>query len=172
VVREFGTTEDIYAAAATPKGKVIVAGYARVSRVNRPVVARFGRTGRIDRAFGRRGREFIELPGADGGWISDIATAAGGKVIVGLTVDHFRGLDEFAVARLTRDGRLDDAFGTNGLTVGTFADGTSSSVEGLAVTAEGKILLAGGAGGDLGLARLTSEGELDSGFGGERDRDH
>jgi uncharacterized delta-60 repeat protein len=85
---------------------------------------------------------------------------------VGLTVDY-NGLDDFALVRLTRNGDLDDGFGTDGMTTGRFAEDRSSHTEGIAITADGGIVVAGGAAGDLGVARLTADGDLDSGFAGD-----
>ena len=69
--------------------------------------------------------------------------------------------EAFGLVRYQSDGTLDDTFDTDGKVLTEF--GTATSV---ALQDDGKIVVAGSAGGDLALARYTSNGALDVGFGG------
>lgn len=71
--------------------------------------------------------------------------------------------DDFAVARYSADGVLDDTFGEEGFTIVDF--GGTDRVNDVALDGEGNILLVGEADGEMGIARLTPEGDLDDGFG-------
>ena len=71
--------------------------------------------------------------------------------------------DDFAVARYSADGILDDTFGDGGFTVINF--GGTDRVNDVAVDAAGNIVLVGEAAGEMGVARLTPEGDLDEAFG-------
>ncbi|MEW4566332.1 hypothetical protein AB1L88_00550 [Tautonia sp. JC769] len=134
-----------------------------------------GRTlldGSIDLGFGRP-----DLPGrgtaaiADLAEIRDMAVDAGrGSVLVG-TVSR-GGNDDFVVLRFASDGQLDTGFGTAGMTVIPFDLGSNASdrAQGVAVQADGKILVVGAveqSGGqrDFGIARLLADGRLDPHFG-------
>jgi uncharacterized delta-60 repeat protein len=81
----------------------------------------------------------------------------------------FIGNLEFAVARCHADGSLDTSFGTGGKAVTPMSAG-ADSLYAVAIQADGKILLVGGAaasGGidDFALARYTTAGALDPTFG-------
>jgi uncharacterized delta-60 repeat protein len=78
----------------------------------------------------------------------------------------------FAVARLTANGNLDSSFGNGGKVVFGFdgATPTDDVVRALAIDPRGRILLAGAAGNEAAIARLTPTGALDPTFatGGKR----
>ncbi|HEY8142712.1 MAG TPA: Ig-like domain-containing protein [Kofleriaceae bacterium] len=71
--------------------------------------------------------------------------------------------DDFAVARYSQGGVLDDTFGTGGFAIVDF--GGTDRVNDVALDGAGNILLVGEAVGEMGIARLTPEGDPDSGFG-------
>src|SRR5207244_4753700 len=76
---------------------------------------------------------------------------------------------EFALARFNRNGTLDPSFGTAGEVTTSLGTSPNSVARGLAIQADGKILLAGfaGPGGsqEFALARYNPHGSLDSTFG-------
>ncbi len=84
-----------------------------------------------------------------------------GKIIVGGTPSP----GEMAVARYNTDGTLDTTFGIGGKVVVNF--GSHSFLRQLAIQSDGKLILAGEAltPAQFGLARLNSNGSLDSSFG-------
>src|SRR5690606_2795814 len=78
---------------------------------------------------------------------------------------------DFYVARFTADGELDTSFSFDGRTTVDF-DGGDDICTGLAVQPDGKIVIVGtsaphlGSNGDFAIARLNSDGTLDTaGFG-------
>jgi uncharacterized delta-60 repeat protein len=85
------------------------------------------------------------------------------------TTAHIIGNAKFALARLTSDGTLDATFGINGR-VRTDLTSRGDYAEGMAIQADGKIVVVGGAAsgpGKFGLARYNSDGTLDATFGGD-----
>ncbi|MGZ4252173.1 MAG: hypothetical protein ACXVR2_02760 [Solirubrobacteraceae bacterium] len=94
-----------------------------------------------------------------------VAVQPDGKIVVAGSAFASNGVDEdFAVARYNADGSLDDNFGAHGIT--TIDLGTENDfAKGLAIDSDGKIVLGGNAGEDVGLARLLPNGTLDITFG-------
>ena len=71
--------------------------------------------------------------------------------------------EDFMVARYTEDGLLDDTFGDGGKRVVDF--GGFEGAEDIAIDEAGNILLVGEVNHDMGVVRLTAEGDPDDGFG-------
>jgi len=143
-------------------GKIIVAGKSYFNYKEFYTVARYNTNGSIDTTFGSNGLVIINTQNYD--TVNDIAIDTNGKIIVA-------GGNTYAVLlRLNSNGSLDTTFGTNG-----FASFTSgfSSVYDVKVLSSGKILVAGydsytigtSYSGNYLLARLNSNGTLDSTFG-------
>lgn len=141
-------------------GKFIVLGdpptepsYASVVRLNPD--------GTLDTTFGDGGERRIEHAGAA------LAVDPEGRVVVaGLSQEG-----KFALHRLTPDGAIDQSFGAGGTASADFGTDTHGGVAvAVAVQPDGKLVAAGSvhkANEDRvwALARFTSEGVLDSGFG-------
>jgi uncharacterized delta-60 repeat protein len=104
----------------------------------------------------------------------------GGIVLAGLAGDPTTGQEVAVVARLTADGKADPTFGTDGVT--TFQVGPNTKLQGVVLQRDGRIVVVGTteptpngtgdvlgpiavSGGDLLVARLTSDGQLDPAFG-------
>lgn len=85
------------------------------------------------------------------------------------------GTSDFALARYLPDGILDPTFGTGGKTTTDFSGHSDYIYSRPAITADGKIVVAGGAGAmlpigntvdtDIGVARYLANGNIDSSFG-------
>jgi uncharacterized delta-60 repeat protein len=151
-------------------GKVIVAGTERLDAQDYDfMVLRYNTDGSLDTSFGdpdplnpavRRG--FVITPFTSG---RDFGRAAllqpDGKIVVGGYADP-----NMAVARYNSDGTLDTTFGSGGkVTVGF---GVSAQATSIAIQSDGKLILAGFEVAYtyvIGLARLNSNGSLDSSFG-------
>ncbi len=94
-----------------------------------------------------------------------VAVQPDGKIVVaGFAVDAAGINGDFALARYNANGTLDTSFGTNGL-VTTDLGTQSDDARALAVQPDGRIIVAGSAGEDIGLARYMPDGKLDTGFG-------
>jgi uncharacterized delta-60 repeat protein len=124
-----------------------------------------------DPSFGRAGVKMTDFHGgAD--LAHAVAVQADGRIVVaGTTYQNNDYTDEdFAIARYTADGKLDDSFGTKGRVTTDFP-GLAAVPSAVVVQPDGKILVAGGAyplfvfAGNFKLARYNPDGTLDAGFG-------
>ena len=119
--------------------------------------------GRRDRTLGRRWPLHTHL-----GFLDDAAAAVlqgdGKLVVAGTTADTAGGEERFLVLRYLMDGSLDPAFGVGGVVTTGFGDDGAEGY-GVALQADGKIVVAGGAEPDVALARYLLDGSLDPTFG-------
>ncbi len=146
-----------------PDGKILVIG-------RRPSVDGFVRLnpdGTPDASFGADGLVEVEMPFAP----SAATLQADGEIIVaGVSNDVDNVALEFVVARYRSDGRLDEAFGTDGI-VRTPTPDNFGHVFDLTVQDDGKIVLGGFATfsdlayRDVALVRYHPDGSLDVEFG-------
>ncbi len=173
VVTAFGSNDSATAVAVQADGKIVVVGSDNIPTVPDVwsaqedfAVERLNADGSPDGTFGTAGRVTIDV-NASADWAAAVAVQADGKIVVAGTTNGptFRGPWAFALARLNADGRPDAAFGTAGLV--TAAPGLSErTLAGLALQADGGIVIAGGGTDGLALlARFTARGLPDAGFG-------
>ena len=151
-----GTDGVVYAVTAGLNDTVLLGGeFSSVGGVPRARVARLNVFGAVDPGF--------NPPAITNGVVYDLEVQSDGKVLVGGDFTAVGATPSGRLVRLNADGSLDAAFATQ---TGLGADG---SVYALAVQPDGKILL----GGDFitfngasrtRLARLNSDGSLDTGF--------
>jgi len=154
-------------------GAIVAAG-SETDIVNRQRVAvvRYRPTGVVDRTFGKRGTVVTNLGSHDSGSASAVAVQRDGKiVVVASTTVQVGGLTEsrFTVARLSRQGMLDEGFGVGGKALAP-ALGYWDQPTAVAIQPDGKIVVAGSVavakhGVQLGLARFLPNGLVDTGFG-------
>jgi uncharacterized delta-60 repeat protein len=143
-------------------GKIVLAGGARYR------VARLNSDGTLDATFGVDGKVRIAFTsGSD--YANGVAMQADGRIVVVGQSGSYPGNPrdtKFALARLNSDGTLDASFGVNGKVLTDFTSGYDSA-SGVAVQADGKIVVVGWSGsGQFALARYNSDGTLDATFGG------
>lgn len=165
-----------YGPVVQPDGKILICDTrtANGSSGRDFFVARFNTDGSLDTSFSFDGKVTIDF---DGGTGLDVCTAIAlqgdGKIVVaGYTVNPSTQGEDFAVARLDADGTLDTTFGpgTGKVTVPfDLGDSNSDEAAGVAVQADGKIVVAGSVktashGLDFGIARLLGDGTLDAAF--------
>jgi uncharacterized delta-60 repeat protein len=128
------------------------------------VVARFTANGAVDGSFGSGG--VVTISGVSE---SAVAVQGDGKVVLaGASGDAFINQEQLTMVRLTATGGLDSGFGSGGLVTTTIGGDASASA--VAVKADGKIVAAGRAfipatGNDFAVARYTTAGAPDAGFG-------
>jgi uncharacterized delta-60 repeat protein len=100
-----------------------------------------------------------------------VALQADGKIILASTTPGTNGYSDFAVLRLNPNGTTDTSFGSGGKAAISFSDLYNESAAAVAVQPDGKIIVAGAAqppgssGYDFAVARLNSDGSLDTTFG-------
>ena len=141
--------------AVAPDGKVLAAGHSG----NRFALARYTSGGALDGSFGVNG--FVTTTFGPGESEAKALALQDGKILLG---GHASAT--FALARYNADGSLDTSFGSAGTTVTNLAGGgTTVSIEDIRIQPDGKIVAAGRAGGVLTVARYSSNGILDPGFG-------
>jgi uncharacterized delta-60 repeat protein len=151
-----GANSAVYATAIQDDDKIILAGdFTAVNSINRARIARLNPDGALDLTF------LNSLSGANSS-IYAVALQSDSKVIVGGAFTNVNGISRNRIARLQLNGALDTTF-LNGLS------GANGYVSSLVVQSDGKILLAGNFSAvngvnRNGIARLDSDGELDSGF--------
>ena len=147
-------------------GKVVAAGSTDIGNANDFVLVRFNPNGSLDTTFDTDGRVTTDF----GVFLNDTANAlalqSDGKLVVaGFTTTSGTSTD-FALARYNTDGSLDTSFDDDGkliLDMGSTVDRANAVL----IQPDGKILV-GGMGGsilDFALARLNSDGSLDTSFG-------
>jgi len=167
----FDAGGNVNVAAVQPDGKIIVAGAFisvtdETGSYSRLRIARLNADGSVDAGFGVTGS------GASGS-IECVEILPDGKILIGgnfsSVTDATGSVSRLHIARLNPDGSVDTTFGTDG-------NGPNSGVLSTAVLPGGKILVSGAffsitdATGTYirrRLARLNSDGSVDTAFGSE-----
>ena len=161
VVTNWGSLNDYaYAVAVQSDGKIVVGGYANTNGTFDFAMSRYNSNGMLDTTFGSNGTVLTDFAFSDDR-IAAIKIQSDGKIVaVG------RSGGNMAVARYTSTGALDAQFGSGGKVTTDFG-GNYDEARAVSIDANGKIVVTGpaGANGDIGLARYTTAGALDSKFG-------
>jgi uncharacterized delta-60 repeat protein len=171
----FGSFDQANAAVLQPDGKIIVVGSASYDAFNRDIgfaLARFNPDGSIDFSFGTGGKQITDFFGAGANANGIVLQPDGKFVVAGTASDNATRpvATDIAVARYNADGSLDTSFGTGGETAIPFADSATEQGNALALTDDGKIIVAGAAfktfatPPDFALVRYNSDGSLDKDF--------
>jgi uncharacterized delta-60 repeat protein len=160
--------DEAFALALQANGKIVAAGYAL--RLNfQAALIRYNADGTLDLSFGDNGKVMTAFYPTTSSRFSAVALQKDGKIVTAGLTDN--GTDnQFALARYADNGELDTSFGLQGkVTTGFPSDIQATS---LALQQNGKIVAGGirlknafDASADFILARYTSAGDLDSGFG-------
>ncbi len=143
-----------------------------------PLVVRVLPNGELDRQFGERGTCLIRevddfhthAPRKANSWVGDnpspraVLLADGGLVLAFTNPGNGNWVDQMMVLKVTPQGRLDDDFGDEGITVLRYRDTASYSAS-IAVQAGGRLLVGGSADGQALFCQLHASGEVDTGFG-------
>lgn len=159
-------TDEAHAVVIDNNNKIVVGG-----TVNRDLaVVRYTSAGALDSAFGTGGVASADFTGAsDEGW--DLAIQGDNKIVVAGFADTGSS-DDFALARFSPSGNLDNTFGGGTGKVSTdFGSQSIDQAYGLSLQSDGKLVLAGlrtppggGATDDFALARYDTSGSLDLTF--------
>jgi len=145
------------------------------------LVSRFNADGTLDTSFGSGGTARTDLASYSSqlGYYSydrayAVAVAADGDFFVaGVTNNYGSYSDDFAVVRYNPDGTVDTSFGDGGVAATDFGSGSEEAARGLALTADGKVVLAGytynsaTSSYDFAAVRYNADGSLDTGFDGD-----
>jgi uncharacterized delta-60 repeat protein len=166
-----GSSENIFALAIQPDGKIVAAGSALLDPNSFEsadfALARFNPDGTLDQGFDGDGRVTTNFGGFDTPF-GTVLKPNGAIVAAGSTSDA-SGESDFALARYLRDGTLDLSFDSDGKVTTEF--GGIDSAAGVAMSLRGKIVVAGSTSdlgpGDFALASYNSDGSLDTSFDGD-----
>jgi uncharacterized delta-60 repeat protein len=161
--------EAVVSISLTSTGKIVVAGTTDASGNRDFAVARFDAQGNLDTTFDADGKQTVDFLGFDDdAWEAEV-DASDRVVIAGSAFNG--GNTDFALARLTAGGALDNSFGTAGRVRTDFAAANRDDVATTLELQSGGTIVLGGwttsAGGDknFALARYASNGSLLAGFG-------
>ncbi len=152
-------------------GKIVVAGMNSdiASGTIQLAVARYNSDGSSDATFAMDG--LASTPVGDAGAEANaVALQPDGMIVLAGTAFSRTGPDESFVARFSPDGRLDENFGTAGITT-TRVGADASGAAAVALQPDGHIVVAGTAfsngptDDDFAVVRYTSTGRLDPEFG-------
>jgi uncharacterized delta-60 repeat protein len=170
VTTDFGYPyQEAHAVVVQPDGKIIEGG--RVSESNSPpyswALVRYNSDGTLDDAFDTDGKTLTSF--GDASEVNDLAIQSDGKIVAVGSAYYFQYQGwNFGIARYNADGSPDTSFGSQGKAIANF--GSWAWGQSVAIQSDGKILIAGsyldaGANTDFALARLESDGRLDTSFG-------
>jgi uncharacterized delta-60 repeat protein len=171
VTTDFTTAPDgAFALVVQPAdGRIVAAGESGTGDF---ALARYNTDGSLDGTFGSGGKVTTDFEGS-----SDIAFALAvqgdGRLVAAGRVQVPSGQDvdvDFGTARYEPDGSLDAGFGVSGRVATAFASHSFDIGRGVAVQADGRIVVAGFTARqqkdpDFGLLRYEPDGTLDNGFG-------
>jgi uncharacterized delta-60 repeat protein len=166
VLTDFGGAIDkARSVAVQADGKIVVAGFAEdLSSPASIGVARYNPDGSPDATFGSAGK--VTTPTAGSGVTATVALKSDGRIVVVATYGHDSSdvnHDSFIVAQYDARGNLDDGFGSHGTVVSEPV--ISNTASGLAVQADGKLVLGGTTAAQFALRRYNAAGSPDAGFG-------
>jgi uncharacterized delta-60 repeat protein len=151
-----GANGDVFAVVVQPDGKIVICGdFTTVNGTARNRIARLNSDGTLDFSFLAAGS------GANFA-VNSAALQSDGKIVIGGRFSTINGTTRNRIARLNSDGTLDTSF----LAAGT---GVNIEVFTLALQPDGKTVIGGfftsvNGTGRNGIARLNSDGTLDTSF--------
>lgn len=154
--------------AIQPDGKILAIGTRSVSPTESSIlIMRFTATGALDNTFGTQGKIYY-APSTGRDFGNNIVLQNDGKIVIAGTEDYFN----YILARYNADGTPDNSFGVNGVVSFNYDPNpnptASSEGVGLAIQADGKILVSGGfwsSSPGIAMARYSAGGVLDKTFG-------
>lgn len=151
-----------------PDGKIVVAGTVHNGSNYDFALIRYNANGSLDNSFDYNAIASTGI-GSAADDVTDLALQPDGKLLVSGST-HNGSNNDFALTRFNTDGSLDASFDGDGRLTTTFGSGDDAA-NGVAIQADGRILLAGGASNgandDFALARFNADGSLDASFDGD-----
>jgi uncharacterized delta-60 repeat protein len=152
-------------------GKIVVAGYMSTGTSYDFAVYRYLPDGSLDTTFSGDGKVSIGFGAGRQDFATDLVIQSDGKIVVsGYTADAHFANNNFAVARLNKNGSLDPTFSGDGRLATNF--GADDYAQGIALQTDGKIVLAGEKRttspffSSFAVARYNTDGTPDTTFNG------
>ena len=160
-----GAQDNLISIAIQSDGKIVAAGTASISSVQRFALARYNTDGSLDNTFGTGGIVTTAIPSSTMDGAGAVAIQSDGKIVAaGYTLNTTA---DFVVIRYNANGTPDTNFDSDGIAiapVGAVHDFGSAVL----IQADGKIVVAGyaniGTTNNFGLVRFNASGSLDNTF--------
>lgn len=148
-------------------GRIVVVGKQFNGHDDDILVQRFYSNGLPDTSFGTGGAAVLKLSSGDEN-AKALVIQSDGKIVIAGGAVQFGSYETSVVLRLTADGVLDSSFGSGGKVLIDF--GVPSHAHAVVLQSDGKVVMTGETyttsdGGMFALARLQSNGALDTSFG-------
>jgi uncharacterized delta-60 repeat protein len=158
-----------------PDGRIVVVGTARNAMFSQPAMAviRLNTNGSLDSNFGSGGMVLTDISaGATASFVGRaVALQPDNKIVAAGAFVQIDGTTSWGICRYNSNGSLDTSFNGDGKYSFAFTGPGTGSADAVAVTAAGRILVAGTAntknGEDFALLALTPAGERDTTFVGD-----
>jgi uncharacterized delta-60 repeat protein len=153
------------------EGGILVAGeYCTADERCGLAVTHLRRDGDVDRSFGQGGTKLVNFAVPEAFSSSIAITRSGKPVVTGLICRSYLRDCNFALARLTRHGRLDSSFGDGGKVIASVGPGGKcparrGQYSPMALDSRGRIAMSAKCGSTVSLARFTPSGHFDRSFG-------
>ena len=169
VSTSFGSGNDAARRVAIqPDGKIVVAGTCSNGTNTDFCVARYSADGVLDTTFSGDGK-IISVVGSGDDDVRSMAIQTDGRILLAGACDN-GATTSFCLVRYSTTGALDTSFNGNGKLL-TAAGSNSSSIRGVALQPDGKIVAGGtcdnGSGNTFCVARYGADGALDTTFSGD-----
>src|ERR1700722_6129968 len=142
-------------------GGMIVAGLLLTNGYECFALWRYTTNGAVDTSFGTSGAVITDW--GQNSYISRVAVQPDGKIIAVGTV-AVGGNSDFAIARYNTNGTFDNSFGSSGKV--TAVAGGDAGGDGIAQPGDGSILVSGTGGFKFALLSYTTNGAVNTAFGG------
>nr|MCS5688870.1 hypothetical protein [Acidimicrobiales bacterium] len=176
----FSSSRNDYCKAAVIQsdGKIVVGGYVKnSSNLNQWTLARINTDGTLDTSFGgnNTGKMELSLCGitsacgsmTGSSQLEEMALQPDGKIIAAGSQNEPDSSSNYAVVRLTTTGALDTSFSGDGIHAFDLGASNRDKLKAMALQSNGKIVVGGfNETKDWGLARLNTDGSMDTSFGG------
>ncbi len=163
------SVDDAYSVAMQDSSKIVIAGTTYDYQQNRMVFIRYDNDGAIDNSFGIGGVVLLDINHLDDKAFN-VAIQPGGKIVAAGETYISNHSYDVALVRLTHNGTLDNAFGTNGIVTTRIGDGGDVAKK-IAFQKDGKIVVTGSTQflypqpTDVLVLRYSAKGTVDSSFG-------
>jgi uncharacterized delta-60 repeat protein len=167
---DFGSDEDVASGLAVDSSdRVLIAGYTSTSESGLDfAIARLSEGGALDSNFGTGGKQTFDFAGQNDVGLGVTIDSQGRVVMAGHSQQVGTGRD-FAAARLSDVGELDETFGIGGKQTIDLGSTTDIGWD-VSIDSQGRVVIGGHSvqaetGFDFAAARLTSDGSPDPSFG-------
>jgi len=157
-----GANGTVSAIVVQPNGQILIGGsFSQYNNTNRNCLARLNPDGSVDSTFDP-GVGPVDQDDASSTAINSMALQPNGQIVIGGDFTTYGGVSRNFIARLNPDGTLDASFDP-GSGANDVVNGVTVDTNGL-IVAVGAFTQLGALGNSAGIARLNSDGSLDTTF--------